>query len=91
MNEGTAQLAGNVILMGGTVVAAVMGPWILYKLATTPSWLYEREPRTWMWMTSLCVGLTLAGVGMVHVTAERVYKYFSMFYISDLRDMGGVD
>src|SRR5271170_1703251 len=63
----------NVLLLGGSVVSVLAAPVLCYKLITTPSPIYEQNPKLWRNLVVLCVGLTFAGGSVIQQATERAY------------------
>jgi len=70
----SAEAMESILLVSGTIVAALSAPLMCYKLITTPSPIYEQDPRLWRNLVLLCIGLTVAGGYRIQHETERAYQ-----------------
>lgn len=71
--HGNKTVVYNAFFLGGTLLSAVMGPFVVYKFITSPSLVYERDPRFWKYIFHVCVGLSVGGAGVVLSATREAY------------------
>jgi hypothetical protein len=74
VRDGSGQIAADIIFMSGTAISAFMGPYVLYKLSTTPRLGFTRDPQLWGGVASPCAGLTVASAAMIQWETWRAYE-----------------